>query len=64
MNGAQGSGRVKFLMEVQTWRVQTAFVNGIPLVIWLTLYFPVVMSMIVLDYQAGLTERRSPVATF
>jgi hypothetical protein len=51
-------------MEVQTWRVQTAFVNGIPLVIWLTLYFPVVMSMIVLDYRAGLTERRSPVATF
>ena len=52
------------LMEVQTMRVQAALVNRIPLVIWLTLYFTAVMSMVVVGYQAGLTERRSPVATF
>jgi len=52
------------LMEIQTLRVQAALVNRIPLVIWLTLYFTAVMSMVVVGYQAGLTERRSPVATF
>lgn len=52
------------LMDMQTLRVQAALVNRIPLIIWLTLYFTAVMSMIVVGYQAGLTERRSPVATF
>ena len=52
------------LMELQTRRVETALVNRIPVVIWLTLYFTAIMSMIVVGYQAGLTEKRSPVATF
>ena len=52
------------LMDMQTRRGQAALINRIPLVIWLTLYFTAVMSMIVTGYQAGLTERRSPVATF
>ena len=52
------------LMNLQTQRLQAALINRIPLVIWLTLYFTAVMSMIVVGYQAGLTERRSPVATF
>jgi hypothetical protein len=52
------------MMELQTRRVEAALVNRIPLVIWLTLYFTAVMSMIVVGYQAGLTEKRSPVATF
>ena len=52
------------LMDMQTQRVQAALVNRIPLIIWLTLYFTAVMSMIVVGYQAGLTERRSPIATF
>jgi hypothetical protein len=52
------------LMDMQTHRVQAALVNRIPVVIWLTLYFTAVMSMIVVGYQAGLTERRSPLATF
>jgi hypothetical protein len=30
----------------------------------LTLYFTAVISMVVVGYQAGLTEKRSPVATF
>ncbi len=52
------------LMDMQTLRVQAALVNRIPVVIWLTLYFTAVMSMVVVGYQAGLTEKRSPVATF
>jgi hypothetical protein len=51
------------LMDMHTQRVQAALVNRIPVIIWLTLYFTAVMSMIVVGYQAGLTEKRSPVAT-
>jgi hypothetical protein len=52
------------LMDMQTRRVHAALSNRIPLVIWLTLYFTAFMSMVVVGYQAGLTERRSPIATF
>jgi hypothetical protein len=51
------------LMDTHTQRVQAALVNRIPEIIWLTLYFTAVMPMIVVGYQAGLTEKRSPVAT-
>jgi hypothetical protein len=57
-------GSVLRLMEMQTQRVQAALVNRIPVIIWLTLYFTALMSMIVVGYQAGLTEKRSPIATF
>ncbi len=36
----------------------------LPVIIWLTLYFTAVMSMIVVGYQAGLSLKRSPVATY
>ena len=52
------------MMEMQTRRLEAALVNRIPLVIWLTLYFTAIMAMIVVGYQAGLTEKRSPIATF
>jgi hypothetical protein len=52
------------LMDLHTYRVQAALVNRIPVIIWLTLYFTAVMSMIVVGYQAGLTSKRSPVATY
>jgi hypothetical protein len=52
------------LMDMHTYRVQAALVNRIPLVIWLTLYFTAVMAMIVVGYQAGLTTKRSPIATY
>ncbi len=68
--GTGGSGNdelinsVLRLMDMQTLRVQAALVNRIPVIIWLTLYFTALMSMVVVGYQAGLTEKRSPVATF
>lgn len=68
--GTGGSGNdelinsVLRLMDMQTLRVQAALVNRIPVIIWLNLYFTALMSMIVVGYQAGLTEKRSPVATF
>lgn len=63
--GSSGlSTSVLGLMNMQTQRLQAALINRIPIVIWLTLYFTAVMSMIVVGYQAGLTEKRSPVATF
>ena len=52
------------LMDMHTNRVQAALVNRIPEIIWLTLYFTAVMSMIVVGYQAGLTAKRSPIATY
>ena len=52
------------LMAMQSQRLHAALVNRIPFVIWITLYFTATMAMIVVGYQAGLTERRSPVATF
>ena len=52
------------LMDMQTRRVHAALTNRIPLIIWITLYFTAVMSMVVVGYQAGLTDKRSPVATF
>jgi hypothetical protein len=58
------STTVLSLMGIHTQRVQAALINRIPIIIWLTLYFTAVMSMIVVGYQAGLTEKRSPLATF
>lgn len=58
------SDMVLELMAMQSQRLHAALVNRIPFVIWITLYFTATMSMIVVGYQAGLTERRSPVATF
>lgn len=52
------------LMDLHTLRVQAALKNRIPPVIWFTLYFTAVIAMIVVGYQAGLTEKRSPLATF
>jgi hypothetical protein len=52
------------LMDLHTYRVQAALVNRLPVIIWMTLYFTAVMSMIVVGYQAGLSLKRSPVATY
>jgi hypothetical protein len=52
------------LMGTQTMRTHAALVNRIPLIVWQTLYFTAVLAMIVVGYQAGLTGRRSPFATF
>jgi hypothetical protein len=52
------------LMDMHTYRVHAALVNRLPLIIWLTLYFTAVMAMIVVGYQAGLTLKRSPIATY
>jgi len=52
------------LMDIHTYRAQAALVDRIPVIIWLTLYCTAVMSMIVVGYQAGLTVKRSPIATY
>ncbi len=51
------------LIDIHFTRVHSATMNRIPLTIWLTLYLMAVLSMIIMGYQAGLTEKRSPVAT-
>ena len=38
-------------------------INRIPLTIWMTLYLMAILSMVIMGYQAGLTGKRSPVAT-
>jgi hypothetical protein len=52
------------MMDMQTYRIQAGLVNRMPVVIWLTLYFTAVMAMIVVGYQAGLSLKRSPIATY
>jgi len=51
------------LIDIHFTRVHSAIMNRIPLTIWLTLYLMAALSMIIMGYQAGLTEKRSPVAT-
>jgi ABC-type multidrug transport system fused ATPase/permease subunit len=45
-------------------RLQAALFNRISPIIWLTLFFMALLSMIVMGYQAGLTGTRSTLATF
>lgn len=51
------------LTDIHYTRLHSAVMNRIPLTIWMTLYLMAVLSMIIMGYQAGLTDRRSPVAT-
>jgi len=51
------------LTDIHYKRLHSAVMNRIPLTIWMTIYLMAVLSMIIMGYQAGLTERRSPVAT-
>ena len=51
------------LTDIHFTRVHSAIMNRIPFTIWMTLYLMAILSMIIMGYQAGLTDRRSPVAT-
>lgn len=51
------------LTDIHYTRVHSAIMNRIPFTIWITLYLMAALSMIIMGYQAGLTGRRSPVAT-
>ena len=51
------------LTNIQSRRIQASLINRIPLAIWATLYLTALLSMVVMGYQAGLTGKRSPVAT-
>ena len=51
------------LTDIHYTRLHSAIMNRIPFTIWITLYFMAALSMIIMGYQAGLTDRRSPVAT-
>ena len=51
------------LTDIHYTRVHSAVMNRIPFTIWITLYLMAALSMVIMGYQAGLTDRRSPVAT-
>ena len=51
------------LTDIHYIRVHSAVMNRIPLTIWMTLYLMAILAMIIMGYQAGLTGKRSPVAT-
>ena len=51
------------LTDIHYTRLHSATMNRIPLTIWMTLYLMAILSMVIMGYQAGLTDRRSPVAT-
>jgi hypothetical protein len=52
------------LIDIHNLRLQAALMNRIPAIIWLILLLTAFLSMLVMGYQAGLTGRRSPVATY
>lgn len=54
---------VTALIDIHYTRLHSAVMNRIPLTIWMTLYLMAILSMIIMGFQAGLTDRRSPVAT-
>lgn len=51
------------LMNIQTSRLESSIVNRIPSVIWFTLYLTGALSMLIVGYQGGIIDRRSPYAT-
>lgn len=51
------------LTDIHYTRLHSATMNRIPLTIWMTLYLMAILSMVIMGYQAGLTDKRSPVAT-
>ncbi len=51
------------LIDIHSMRLQAAFMNRISWAIWVTLYMTAMLSMLVMGYQAGLVEKRSPLAT-
>ena len=63
--GQRGSyrGYVLGLMDIHAQRLQAALMNRIGSVIWIALYLTAALAMLVTGFQAGLTTRRSPVAT-
>ena len=63
--GEPGSyrGYVLALMDIHAQRLQAALMNRIGSVIWIALYLTAALAMLVTGFQAGLTTRRSPVAT-
>jgi len=56
-------GSILALTDIHYTRLHSAVMNRIPFTIWMTLYLMAALSMIIMGYQAGLTDRRSPVAT-
>jgi len=51
------------LFDIHYTRLHAAVMNRIPFTIWMTLYLMAALSMVIMGYQAGLTGKRSPVAT-
>ena len=51
------------LIDIHNLRLHAATMNRIPIIVWLILFFTAFMAMLVMGYQAGLTGKRTPVAT-
>ena len=51
------------LIDIHVLRLQATLMNRISIVIWSTLYFMAILAMTIMGYQAGLTGKRSPIAT-
>ncbi len=51
------------LIDIHNLRLHAALMNRIPVMVWLILFFTAIISMLVMGYQAGLTGKRTPIAT-
>jgi hypothetical protein len=56
-------GSVLGMIDIHNLRLQAELANRISLIVWTTLYLTAMLGMLVVGYQAGLTGRRSPLAT-
>jgi len=52
------------ILNMHGKRLNAGLFNRIPVSIFLTLYFVAFLSMTLIGYQAGLTGKRSPIASF
>ena len=62
-NGDLLTVSVLALTDIHYTRVHSSVMNRIHFTIWMKLYLMAALSMVIMGYQAGLTDRRSPVAT-
>jgi len=62
-NSAFGTAVVG-LIDIHNARIQAELANRVSWVVWATLYLAAVLGMLQMGYHAGMSGRRSPIATF
>ncbi|MEJ2526405.1 MAG: hypothetical protein P8Y73_12705 [Desulfuromonadales bacterium] len=62
--GSAFGSAVVGIIDIHNARLQAELANRISWVVWVALYFTAMLGMLVMGYHAGMTGRRSPIATY